>query len=227
LNDAMLAEANEAALTLEAYFRDVVAQRRANPGDDIISSLLAVEEGGVPLTEDEIISNVILLFVAGHETTSNMIGNALIALHRHPAELAELKREPALMSKAVVECMRYDGSVQMVVRTALEEVVADDVTLAPGTIVFMLIGAANRDPDSFPEPDRIDFGRAGNSRFLAFGAGIHYCLGARIALLEIEVALKTLISYFPDLQLVELDRLNWHKRNNLRGVQSLLARQQA
>lgn len=224
LNDAALAQANQAALTLEAYFRRVVAQRRTSRGDDIVSSLLSVAEGGVPLTDDEVISNVILLFIAGHETTSNMIGNALIALHRHPAKLEELKREPALMPKAVLECMRYDSSVHMVVRTALEEVVVDDVTLAPGTIVFMLIGAANRDPDFFAQPDQIDFERAGNSRFLSFGAGIHYCLGARVALLEIEVALKTLFRYFPDLQIVEPARLQWHQRNNLRGVHSLTAR---
>jgi cytochrome P450 len=224
LNDQMLVEANDAALSLEAYFGPVVGERRLNRGDDLISSLLVVEDEGVSLTEEEIISNVILLFVAGHETTSNMIGNALIALHRHPLELEKLRRDPTLMSKAVAECMRYDSSVQMVARTALEEVIVSDVTLAPGTVVFMSIGAACRDHEAFSDPDRIDFNRPENGRFLAFGSVIHYCLGARLASMEIEIALKTLLDRFPDLQLVELEDLKWHTRNSLRGVQWLLAR---
>jgi cytochrome P450 len=225
LSDALLRDANDAALTLETYFRAVVAARRANPGDDIISSLVAIGEDGVSLTEDEVIANVILIFTAGHETTSNMIGNALLALSRHPDQLAALKREPALMSKAVAECMRYDGSVQMVVRTALEEVTVGGATLAPGTIVFMLIGAANRDPYVFTDPDRLDIERADSGRSLAFGGGIHFCLGARLAALEIETAMKSLLERFPNLQLTEPDRPQWRKRHNLRGVQSLLARQ--
>jgi cytochrome P450 len=225
LNDGMLAEANDAALSLEAYFGSVVAERRLNPGDDLISSLLVVEDEGVSLTEQEIISNVILLFIAGHETTSNMIGNALIALHRHPLELAKLRRDPTLMSKAVAECMRYDSSVQMVARTALREVIVGEVTLAPGTVVFMSIGAASRDHEAFSAPDRLDLDRPENGRFLAFGSGIHYCLGARLASMEIEIALKTLLDRFPSLRLVKLEHLSWHRRNSLRGVQSLLARQ--
>ncbi|WP_144158039.1 cytochrome P450 [Paraburkholderia sp. BCC1885] len=225
LSDALLRDANEGAQTLDAYFRAVVAERRANPGDDIISSLLATGGEGGSLTDDEVIANVILIFTAGHETTSNMIGNTLLALSRHPQQLAALRREPALTSKAVTECMRYDSSVQMVVRTALEEVTVGGVTLAPGTIVFMLIGAANRDPDVFADPDRLDIERADAGRALAFGGGIHFCLGARLAALEIETALKTLLERFPDLQLAELDRPQWRNRHNLRGVQSLPARQ--
>jgi cytochrome P450 len=225
LSDALLRDANEGALTLESYFRPVVAERRANPGDDIISSLLATGEDGKSLTEDEVIANVILIFTAGHETTSNMIGNSLLALSQHQDQLAALKREPALISKAVSECMRYDGSVQMVVRTALEEVIVGGATLAPGTIVFLLIGAANRDPYVFTDPDRLDISRANNGRSLAFGGGIHFCLGARLAALEIETALKTLLARFPNLRLTEADHPHWRKRHNLRGVESLLARQ--
>ncbi|HZZ10077.1 MAG TPA: cytochrome P450 [Paraburkholderia sp.] len=224
LDDTALAAANEAALTLERYFRTVVEQRRAKPGDDIVSSLANVEDDGATLSDDEIISNVKLLFIAGHETTSNMIGNSMVALFRQPAQLEALKREPAAITRAVAECMRFDGSVQMVVRTALEKVVIHGVTLNPGTIVFMLTGAANRDPAMFAHPDQLDFERGANVPSLAFGGGIHYCLGARLALLELEVALRDLLARFPQMQPEDLDQLDWHRRNNLRGVQSLRIR---
>jgi len=224
LDEAALGAANEAALTLERYFLDVVEQRRADPGDDIISSLASVEDEGTKLTDDEIVSNVILLFIAGHETTSNMIGNAMVALFRHPPQLEMLKRDSTLVPKAVAECMRYDGAVQMVVRTAFEEVVVKDVTLPAGSIVFMLIGAANRDPSVVSHPDRLDFARGANVPSLSFGAGIHHCLGARLALLELEVAIGSLLARFPDMQPTQLDQLRWHARNNLRGVQELLIR---
>jgi hypothetical protein len=165
-----------------------------------------------------------LLFIAGHETTSNMIGNSMVALFRQPAQLEALKREPAAITRAVAECMRFDGSVQMVVRTALEKVVIHGVTLNPGTIVFMLTGAANRDPAMFAHPDQLDFERGANVPSLAFGGGIHYCLGARLALLELEVALRDLLARFPQMQPEDLDQLDWHRRNNLRGVQSLRIR---
>ncbi|MFM0501462.1 cytochrome P450 [Paraburkholderia caffeinilytica] len=221
LDETALAGANEAALTLECYFRTVIEQRRAQPGDDIVSSLVNVEDDGATLSDEEIVSNVILLFIAGHETTSNMIGNAMVALLRQPARLEALRREPAAIRMAVAECMRFDGSVQMVVRTALEEVAIQDMTLNPGTIVFMLTGAANRDPAVFSHPDELHFDRGSNVPSLAFGGGIHYCLGARLAMLEMEVALLDLLARFPRMQPENLDQLNWHRRNNLRGVQSL------
>jgi cytochrome P450 len=222
LDETSLAAANEAALTLERYFQRVLEQRRATPGDDIVSSLASIEEQGATLSDDEIVSNLILLFIAGHETTSNMIGNAIVALFRQPARLNALKRDLTLIPKAIAECMRYNASIQMVVRTALEEVAIHDVTLAPGTIVFMLIGAANRDPAVFSHPDQLVFDRGDNVPSLAFGGGIHYCLGARLAQLEMEVAIGDLLNRFPDMQPADdLNRLKWHPRNNLRGVQSL------
>ncbi len=218
-----LARANQAALDLEAYFRAVIAQRRATPGNDIVSSLIQAEEGGERLSEDEIVSNVILLFVAGHETTSNMLGNALIALHRHPDQLAKLRGDPSLVPKAIAECARYDTAVQMVVRTAFDDVEVDGQTLARGTIVFMLLGSANRDPARFDDPDRLDIERDPSGHLLTFGAGIHYCLGARLAMMELEIALHKLLTRLPELRLTNLDTLQWHKRNNLRGVESLIA----
>src|SRR5258706_713571 len=219
-----LANANAAALNLEAYFKDVVAARRRKPGTDLISTLLSVNDDGDTFTEDEIISNVILLFAAGHETTSNMIGNALISLHRHPDQLDKLRAHPELLPRAVSECMRYDSSVQLVGRTALEETEVDGVTLPKGTLVFMMLGAANRDPAYFDKPDKLDIERpVSTNRSIAFGGGIHYCLGARLATLELETALKKLLTRLPDLRLTNLDDLKWHPRNTLRGVTSLIA----
>ncbi|OUL97903.1 cytochrome P450 [Paraburkholderia hospita] len=218
-----LARANQAALELEQYFRAVVAQRRATPGHDIVSSLIQAEEGGERLSEDEIISNVILLFVAGHETTSNMLGNALIALHQHPAQLERLRGDPSLVSKAVAECARYDTAVQMVVRTAFEDIDVDGQTLPRGSIVFMLLGSANRDPERFDAPDTLDIDREPSGHLLTFGAGIHYCLGARLAMMELEIALHKLLTRLPQLRLTNLDALQWRRRNNLRGVESLIA----
>ncbi|MEX3931688.1 cytochrome P450 [Paraburkholderia phymatum] len=218
-----LARANQAALDLEQYFGAVVAQRRATPGGDIVSSLIQAEEGGERLSEEEIVSNAILLFVAGHETTSNMLGNALIALHRHPAQLARLHSEPSLMSKAVAECARYDTAVQMVVRTAFDDIEVEGATLARGSIVFMLLGSANRDPERFARPDTLDIEREPSGHLLTFGAGIHYCLGARLAMMELEIALRKLMTRLPQMRVTNLDALMWHRRNNLRGVESLMA----
>ena len=218
-----LAHANQAALDLEQYFRAVIAQRRAAPGHDIVSSLIQAEEGGERLSEDEIVSNVILLFVAGHETTSNMLGNALIALHRHPAQLERLRGDLSLVSKAVAECARYDTAVQMVVRTAFDDIEVEGQTLPRGSIVFMLLGSANRDPERFDAPDTLDIGREPSGHLLTFGAGIHYCLGARLAMMELEIALHKLLTRLPQLRLTNLDALQWRRRNNLRGVESLIA----
>ena len=223
MDAAHLAAANEATQTLERYFKSVVEERRTKPGNDLVSALIRAEEAGESLTEAEIISNVLLLFVAGHETTSNMLGNALIALHRHPGQLALLKDDVSLLPKAVGECLRFDSSVQMIVRTAFEDLEAAGHSIARGTMVFMMVGAANRDPDEFEKPDELDIGRPLQGRLLSFGAGIHHCLGARLATLELETGLGTLISRLPDLRITNLDALQWRQRNTLRGVESLKA----
>jgi cytochrome P450 len=218
-----LAAANEATLTLQRYFAGVVEQRRLKPGGDLISALVRAEEAGESLNDDEIISNVLLLFVAGHETTSNMLGNALIALHRQPQQLELLQRDPSLVSRAVSECLRFDSSVQMIVRTALEDVEVEGVALARGTIVFMMVGSANRDPGQYSQPDQLDIERPLQGKLLSFAAGIHHCLGARLATLELEIGLGTLVSRLPNLRIPNLDALQWRQRNTLRGVESLKA----
>jgi cytochrome P450 len=209
-------------VSLEEYFADVIKARRAQPGNDLISMLISVEENGEKLSDDEIISNVILLFLAGHETTSNMIGNALVALHRHPQQLERLKRDPGLMPKAVLECLRYDGSVQMTVRMAQEDVEVAGMKIRRGTVLFLSVGAANRDPAKFTDPDRLDVGRD-EGRVQTFGAGIHHCLGYRLALIELETALRVLLERLPNLRLTSLDTLTWNQRGNLRGVAALPA----
>lgn len=216
--------ADEAALQLERYFQEIVGQRRAQPGDDLISAMLGVESEGSRLSDEEVVSNAVLLFIAGHETTSNMIGNTMIALFRHPNQMAALLQDLKRLPRAITECMRYDGAVQMLVRTAFEDLSVADVTLARGSVVFMLIGAANRDPAAFTQPDTLDVLRETSAPSLAFGAGIHYCLGARLATLELEIAIRNLLTRFPTIRPVDLDALVWHRRNNLRGVTSLPVR---
>jgi cytochrome P450 len=216
--------ADEAALQLERYFQEIVGQRRAQPGDDLISAMLGVESEGSRLSDEEVVSNAVLLFIAGHETTSNMIGNTMIALFRHPNQMDALLQDLKRLPRAIAECMRYDGAVQMLVRTAFEDLSVADVTLARGSVVFMLIGAANRDPAAFTQPDTLDVLRETSAPSLAFGAGIHYCLGARLATLELEIAIRNLLTRFPTIRPVDLDALVWHRRNNLRGVTSLPVR---
>jgi cytochrome P450 len=217
-----IAKASAGYASLEKYFSEIIDARSARIGSDPISLLLSVEENGERLSRDEIIANVILLFIAGHETTSNMLGNALIALHRHPEQLDLLKRDLSRMPKAVLECLRYDGSVQMTIRSPQEDIDIAGVTLRRGTTVFLALGSANRDPSKFKDPDRLEIDRD-DARPLSFGAGIHHCLGYRLALIELEAALRALIERLPQLRLPDLETLRWNQRGNLRGVESLMA----
>jgi cytochrome P450 len=223
LSADQLASANTALSNLEAYFKDVVAARRGKPGTDLISTMLSVNDNGDTFSEDEIIWNAIFLFASGHETTSNMIGNALIALHRHPHQLDKLRAHPELLTRAISECVRYDSSVQVVQRVALEDTEIGGIAVSKGTIVLLSLGAANRDPAQFDEPDRLLIERPeSSSPALMFSGGIHYCLGARLAMLELETALGTVLRRLPELRLTNLEELQWHPRNTLRGVTSLL-----
>src|SRR5258708_9849421 len=162
------------------YFRGLIAERRARPQNDLLSSLIAVEAQGERLTEHELLANCILLFVAGHETTMNLIGNGMLALMRHPDQLQKLYDEPNLVRGAVEELLRFDGPAQFLGYTAREDVLLDGRKIGRGQGVFILPGAVNRDPAQFPDPDRLDITRTDN-RHLAFGYGIHFCLGAPLA----------------------------------------------
>jgi cytochrome P450 len=201
------------------YFRALLPERRRQPRADLLSSLIAVEEQGDRLTEGELLATCVLLFIAGHETTVNLIGNGLLALLRHPGELERLRSEPGLIGSAVEELLRFDSPVQRTARITNAEVEVGGKTLPPGAFVVTAIGAANRDPRHFPDPDRLDIGRSDN-RHIAFGFGIHFCLGAPLARVEGQLALGTLMRRMPKLRLASPD-LEWRESSTLRGLKAL------
>ncbi len=225
MSGADIDDANEATRSLHEFFKEKLHQRRNSPGEDLISLLLHLEERGARMSDEEIVANIIFLFAAGHETTSNMIGNALITLFRHPESLDRVQRDESLLPACVLECLRYDSSVQIAAREVIEDFTFEGVSLRRGDTVAICLGSANRDPEKFADPDRFMIDRpALDARELAsFGGGLHYCLGARLAMIEITVALRTLLKRLPGLALTNLDKLNWHAANTLRGVESLHA----
>src|SRR5262249_51274903 len=165
------------------YFRELIAQRRTSPRADLLSALIAAEEAGDKLNEEELLATCILILIAGHETTVNLIGNGVLALLRHPAELSRLRATPGLITSGVEELLRYDGPVQRTARVASADATIGGHTIPQGDMVMPFIGAADRDPAHFPEPDRLNLSRADN-RHIAFGWGIHFCLGAPLARVE-------------------------------------------
>jgi cytochrome P450 len=208
----------EARQGLHAYLRGIIAERRREPRADLISALVAVEERGDVLSEPELVVMCSLLLIAGHETTVNLIGNGTLALLRHPDQLARLRSEPGLIASAVEELLRFDSPVQLTARVALEPVTIDGHTVAAGQWVLLLLGAANHDPAQFPEPECLDLGRNPNPH-VAFGRGIHFCLGAPVARLEGQLAIGALVRRFPNLALAgEPVRRN---QITLRGLQRL------
>jgi len=204
---------------LADYFRGLIAERRRRPKADLLSDLIAAEEQGDKLTEGELMATVLLLFVAGHETTVNLIGNGMLALLRHPVELRALRADPGLIGSAVEELLRYDGPVQRTGRMPNTDVALGGRTIPKGALVLGLIGAANRDPAHFPDPDRLDITR-GDNRHLAFGWGIHFCLGAPLARLEAQIAILALVRRLPRLALATA-RLEWRRASTLRGLTAL------
>jgi cytochrome P450 len=200
------------------YLRGLVALRRREPGDDLISALVAVHDGGEKLSENELIATCILLLIAGHETTVNLIGNGTLALLRDPEQLARLRAEPDLLERAVEEFLRYDSPVQLTARIALKAAEVAGVTVPPGSMVLLLIGAANRDPDVYEDPDRLDIGRE-PARHLAFGHGVHFCLGAPLARLEAQIVFRVLTR--PDIRLEFAGEPRWKDQMLLRGLSEL------
>ncbi|QFZ16127.1 cytochrome P450 [Saccharothrix syringae] len=193
--------AERAAAEFIAYLRDLVALRRASPGDDLVSDLVAVTDAdGAKLTEDELVATAVLLLMAGHEATVNVIGNGVLALMKHPDQWRRLVGSPALLPTAVEELIRYDSPLQLFERTATEPVEIAGYAVEPGRKIAALLGAAARDPRVFASPDALDVGRNPNPH-LGFGAGIHYCLGAPLARIEVQAALSALTRKLPGARL--------------------------
>ena len=201
------------------YFRGLIAERRAAPRGDLLSALIAAEEAGDKLNEEELLATCILLLIAGHETTVNLIGNGVLALLRHPAELSRLRETPGLITSAIEELLRYDGPVQRTARVAGADATIGGRTIAKGDMVMPFIGAADRDPAQFPDPDRLDLSRSDN-RHIAFGWGIHFCLGAPLARVEGQIALDALVRRLPGLELVNHEP-EYRQSLTLRGLKTL------
>jgi cytochrome P450 len=204
---------------MRPYLEEVISHRRKNMGDDMLSSLISVEEQGEKLNNEELMSFVILLYIAGHETTVNLIGNSMHALLTHPEQLAVM-REAGCTPNMVDELLRFNGPVQHTIRTPLVDSVIrvgqDDIKISKGSLVLASLGAGNHDTSVFTNPHQLDFSRKNSNKHLAFAAGVHYCLGASLAKLETEVALGTLVKTFKNIEVVS--QPEWRDRLTIRGV---------
>jgi cytochrome P450 len=214
-----VAAANEATTVLVDYLDGLIAERRRSPGDDLLSALLAAEEAGETLSNDELISTLLLLLIAGHETTANLIGNGVLALLRHPDQLARLRDDSGLDHDAIEELLRYDGPIQMIERITLEPVEIGGRQIPQGRIVICLVSAANRDPAAFERPEGLDLARSPNPH-AAFGGGAHFCIGAALARMEGRIAIVRLVRRFPQLRLLTT-KIEWRPSFTIRGLRRL------
>ncbi len=217
---AAVEDMHQAVLDMSAYLRAIIADRRRAPQDDLISGLLAAKEQGETLGEQELISSCVLLLFAGHETTMNLLGNGLLALLRHPDQYQQLAADPILAPAAIEEFLRYESPVQFVWRSAAVDLEIGGQVIRAGQKILPYISAANRDPAQFPDPDRLDIRRHNANSHIAFGHGIHFCLGAPLARLEAQVAFPTLLRRLSGLQLASAT-LTWRPTLNVRGLTAL------
>lgn len=214
------AEAAQVAFT--DFFLDLIRERAREPRGDLLTALVEAEEQGDRLSPDELVSNLVLLLIAGHETTMNLIGNGTLALLRNPEQLARLRDDPSIAPDAVEELLRYESPVQLVIRFPREDVVVRDKLIPKGARVMLLLGAANHDPARFADPDVLDLGR-GDRGHLSFGGGPHFCLGNALARMEGEVAIPALLRRFPDLALADPNPA-YRPTMTLRGLEELRLR---
>jgi cytochrome P450 len=212
---AAVAAAVQARLEFGAYFRELIAARRARPADDLLTELIRAEDDGQRLSEQELIATCVLLLVAGHETTVGLISNAILALLRHPGQLALLRADPGLAAPAAEETLRYDTPVQLTGRVARGDMRVGPVRAPDGAVLLLLLAATGRDPAAFPDPDRFDITR-GPGNHLAFAAGPHFCLGAPLARLEAEIALQAFAARVTEPEL-DPEGLVYKPNLNLRG----------
>jgi cytochrome P450 len=214
-----LLETNEAMVEFADYFRVLVEDKRRAPSEDLLSALIAAEEQGERLSLDELIANAILLLFAGHETTVNLIANGVYSLLRHPDQLTLLRQNPDGIKGAVEELMRFESPIQTTTRQLAQDLTWGTHSLREGEIVLLVLGAANRDPEQFRDPDRLDISRSDN-RHLAFGAGVHFCIGAPLSRLEAQIAIPMLLRRMPNLRLAE-GSLEWRRWESWRGLEKL------
>jgi cytochrome P450 len=200
LGNSNLDDARAAGTALAEYFRALHAERRTTPSDDLLSQLVRAEEEGDRLSELELVSQSIGLLIAGFETTIGLIGNGVLALLRHPAELARLRAEPDLIARTVEECLRYDGPIALTIRVAHADFELGGKSIPKDALLMALLGSANRDPEQFEAPERFDVARDPNPH-LAFGGGAHFCLGAHLARMEAQEAIGALVRGTTSLEL--------------------------
>jgi cytochrome P450 len=211
----------EAGDNMYAFLTDVIAWKREHPSDDVLSALIAAEDDGDRLSTEELNEQTALLFIAGHETTVNLVGNGMLALLRNRAQLELLQRDPALDANAVHELLRYDSPVQMSRRITLTDYEIDGIEIERGALVMTCLGAANHDPAHFGDnADALDLRRANANEHVSFGGGVHLCLGAHLARLEGQVAIGTLVRRYPNLELAT-EQPEWNGRIVLRGLSRL------
>jgi cytochrome P450 len=219
ISDEQVAAAEKAMGEWDTYIRAFLAERRARPGDALVDAMLAVEEEGTRFSEDEVAANTTFLFLAGHETTTNLIGNGLLALLRHPDQLAILRDEPGRIEGAVEELLRFDSPVQFAGRVSDVPIEIAGLRVEPGTNVMLGLGLANRDPRRFDRPDELDVKRQ-DVKPLSFGGGAHYCVGAALARLESRIAFRELLARTRGIELAT-ESVAWRPSLALRGLEAL------
>ena len=211
--------ARESVAELNRFLKETIAKRRAEPKDDLLSALVTAEDQGDSFSEDELYSMCIMLIFAGHETTTNLIGNGILALIENPSQLGLLRNQPSLIESTVEEIIRHNGPVQSISRIALEDLQIGNKQIANGDRISLTLGAANRDPERFSDPDRFNIERT-DGRHIGFGFGIHFCLGAALARMEGQAAIGSVVSRMPELALGE-QTLEWRYNPVLRGLKEL------
>lgn len=211
--------ASESMVDIEEYFRGVIADHRANPRNDLVSHMIAAQDSGDQLTDDELISNCVTLLLAGHESTKYTITNGILTLLGHPEQMHALKENSSLLPTAIEEILRFESPIQRGWRLAAQDVEVRGRKIRKGQLVYYMFGAANRDPDQFPEPDRFDIERQSN-RHLAFGFGIHFCIGAPLARIEAPIAIATMLRRLSHLELKE-PTIQWGDSMHVRGPKRL------
>ncbi len=211
--------AQDALIQLTAFFRKTVAERRRNKGNDLISLLIDIEEDGEALTEEELYAQCIALLFAGHETTRNLIGNGMYTLLQHPQETAELRENPEIIRSAVEELLRFESPVQFTARVLKEDIEVCGQRIPKRWSILCMLGAANRDPKQFRDPNQLNLKRL-NNQHLAFSAGPHFCIGSQLARLEGQIAIRNLVQRYPNMKLTG-PRPEWAPTFGFRGLKSL------